>query len=192
MSEDEKRGLADLRKRLQERADELQSEVDLIMKAIAVIDEKLAGMSFKRANGLPATSVEPASVGPEPEAGEEHVPLAYKGRELGKVHLSGETLTIEPDPTLELTTATRPFEAFFVRKILEGMREADTVSVANKRLRPDQILSYDLEVEGPFIKKIVIKNVGGKERVRQIINAAGWTISTMVQNMRRQSGGKEE
>jgi hypothetical protein len=108
------------------------------------------------------------------------------------VHLSGETLTIEPDPTLELTTATRPFEAFFVRKILEGMREADTVSVANKRLRPDQILSYDLEVEGPFIKKIVIKNVGGKERVRQIINAAGWTISTMVQNMRRQSGGKEE
>lgn len=193
MSEDERRRLADLKKRLQERADELQSEEDLMKEAIAIIDDKLAGMSFKRASELPVTPSEPPEVvkmKPEPEVVEEHVPLTYKGMELGKLHLSRETMIIEPDSSLELTTATRPFEAFFIRKMLEGMREADTVSVANKKLRPDQILSYDLEVEGPFIRKIMIKNVGGRERVRQIINAAGWTISTMVQNMQKQGSGR--
>jgi len=192
MSEDESRSLADLKKRLQERADELQSEGDLLREAIAIIDDRLAGMSFKRASELPvAPSETPQAVRrtAEPEAIEEQVPLTYKGKEFGKVHLSGETMIIEPDSSLELTTATRPFEAFFIRKMLEGMREADTVSVANKKLRPDQILSYDLEVEGPFVRKIMIRNVGGRERVRQIINAAGWTVSTMVQNMQKQSGG---
>jgi len=193
MSEDESRSLANLKKRLQERADQLQSEGDLLREAIAIIDDRLAGMSFKRASELPVTPSEtPQAVRrrPEPGAIEEHMPLTYKGTELGKVHLSGETMIIEPESSLELTTATRPFETFFIRNILEGIREADTVSVANKKLRPDQILSYDLEVEGPFIRKIMIRNVGGRERVRRIINAAGWTISTMVQNMQKQSGGQ--
>jgi len=188
MSEEEKRGLADLKQRLQERVDQLQSEVNLIREAISVIDEKLAGVSFKRASELEAPQPAPPEVGEEKkqETGEETVPLTYKGTALGKVHLSGGTMVIEPDPSLELTAATRPFDAFFVRKIMEGMREADTLSVANKTLRPDQILSYDLEIEGPFIRRIVVKNVGGRDRVREVMNAAGWTFSTMVQNIRKQ------
>ena len=189
MSEEEKRGLADLKQRLQGRVDQLQAEVDLMREAISIIDEKLVGMSFKRADELGPPQAVPSETSREEkqvETGEETVPLTYKGTGLGKVHLAGNTMTIEPDPSLELTVATRPFDAFFVRKIMEGMREADTLSVANKMLRPDQILSYDLEVEGPFIKRIVIRNTGGRDRVREIMNAAGWTLSTMVQNTRKQ------
>jgi hypothetical protein len=189
MSEEEKRGLADLKQRLQGRVDQLQAEVDLMREAISIIDEKLVGISFKRADELGSPQAVPSEASGEKkqvETGEETVPLTYKGAGLGKVHLAGSTMTIEPDPSLELTAATRPFDAFFVRKIMEGMREADTLSVANKTLRPDQILSYDLEVEGPFIRRIVIRNVGGRDRVREIMNAAGWTFSTMVQNIRKQ------
>ncbi len=195
MSEEEKRGLADLKQRLQERVDQLQAEVDLMREAISVIDEKLVGMSFKRANELETPQPAPSEAGGEKkqvEIGEETVPLTYKGTGLGKVHLAGSTMTIEPDPSLELTAATRPFDAFFVRKIMEGMREADTLSVANKTLRPDQILSYDLEIEGPFIRRIVIRNVGGRDRVKEIMNAAGWTFSTMVQNIRKQGPSQQK
>jgi len=183
MSEEEKKALADLKKRLEERVEQLRSEAEILDEAILVIDEKLTGISFKRASEMVTPRVPQAAT----EVKEETMPLTYKGRTLGKIQSLGDTMMIEPDPSLELTTATRPFEAFFIRKIMEGMRESDTAAVANKTLRPDQILSYDLEVEGPFIRRIIIRNVGSRERFREIVNAAGWAFNTMVQNIERKS-----
>jgi len=193
MSEEENKGLAELKRRLQERVDQLQSEAGLLREAISVIDEKLAGTSFRRASDLAPPASAPLvtpGAGKEAEVREEQIPLTYKGRDLGKVSLASDQMIIEPDPAMELTSATRPFEAFFVRKMLEGIREADTVAVAKRAKRPDQILSYDLDVEGPFIRRIIIRNVGGRDRVKEIVNAAGWTFNTMMQNIESQRGAQ--
>lgn len=192
MSEEEKKALADLKKRLENKIGELQEEAGLLREASSLIDEKLAEVSFKKASEITESRIPTEGSQPQarPPLEKEALNIIYKGSNYGKVSVAGEVVTIEPDETLELSTSTRPFDAFFMNKVLEGMRQSDTQSVARGTLRPDQILSYDIQVDGPFLKKIVIRNFRDRTRLKEILNGIGWTIDTMLKNMRAASKGR--
>ncbi len=192
MSEEEKKALADLKKRLEDKIAELQEDASLLRQASSLVDEKLASVSFRKASEIAESKMpaEELQAQARPPLEKEALNIIYKGSNYGKVSVTGESVTIEPDMTLELSTSTRPFDAFFINKVLEGMRQSDTQSVARGILRPDQILSYDIQVEGPFLKKIVIRNFRDRTRLKEIVNGIGWTIDTMLKNLRASSRGR--
>ncbi len=186
MSEEERKALADLKKRLEDKVGELQEEAALLREAISLIDEKLAEVSFKKASEIPEArpTAEERGAQVKTTAEKEILNVIYKGKNYGRLLVAQDALTIEPDETLQLTTSIRPFDVFFINKILEGMRQSDTQLVAKGILRPDQILSYDIEVDGPFLKKIIVRNYRERSRLKEILNGIGWTIDTMLKNMK--------
>jgi hypothetical protein len=175
--EERKKALADLKRRLEEKVSELQNEVDLLKEAISIVDNELAKISF-------SSGVEILQSKPKVEQKEvETIPFSYKGKSYGTALISTNELTIELDPSLNLSPSVRPFEAFFINRLLEGMREADTQSASKGTIRPDQILSYEIVQDGPYIRKVIVKNFRERQRIREILNGLGWTVENMLRNI---------
>lgn len=175
--EERKKALADLKKRLEEKVNELQNEVSLLKEAISVVDNELAKLSFSSG----AEILQSKSKLEQKEA--EKIPFSYKGKNYGMAFVRTDELVIELDSSLNLSSSVRPFETFFINRLLEGMREADTQSASKGIIRPDQILSYEVVQEDSFIRRIIVKNFRERQRIREILNGLGWTIENMLKNI---------
>lgn len=177
--EEKKKALADLKRRLEEKVSELQKEANLLREAISIVDDELAKLSFSSGAEILQSKAKPE----QKEKEVEKIPFSYKGKSYGTAFVSTDELIIELDSSLNLSSSIRPFEAFFINRLLEGMREADTQSASKGVIRPDQILSYEIIQDGPYIRKIIVKNFRERQRVREILNGLGWTVENMLRNI---------
>ncbi|MBO3763017.1 MAG: hypothetical protein QXS21_04980 [Thermoproteota archaeon] len=176
--EERKKALADLKKRLEEKVSELQNEANLLKEAISIVDNELAKLSFSS-----GTEILQSKKLEQKEKEAEKIQFSYRGKSYGVAFVSTDELTIELDQSLNLSSSIRPFEAFFINRLLEGMREADTQNASKGAIRPDQILSYEVIQDGPYIRKIIVKNFRERQRIREILNGLGWTIENMLKNI---------
>ncbi|MCI4438757.1 hypothetical protein JHC27_02765 [archaeon] len=177
--EERKKALADLKKRLEDKVSELQKEANMLKEAISIVDDELAKLSFSSG----AEILQSKSKLEQKEKESEKIPFSYKGKSYGTAFVSADELVVELDSSLNLSSSVRPFEAFFINRLLEGMREADTQSASKGVIRPDQILSYEIIQDGPYIRKIVVRNFREKQRIREILNGLGWTVENMLRNI---------
>lgn len=193
MSEEEKKKLlAEMKRRLEEKILNLQSEIDLLRSVISIIDEQLAELSFSSGIEILESKKkeEKVTIEETKKLEGEVIPFVYKNKNYGKVIIKGNEMTIELDPSLNLNPSVRPFENFFINRVLEGMRDADTVNASKGIIRPDQIISYNIIDDGQFIRKIEIKNFRDRQRMRDILNGLGWTIENMLKNISARKTGQ--
>lgn len=188
--EEETKELADLKRYLEEKVEALELEASKIRALIQMVDEKLAGQSFKKAHEIPVSqqaAVRPAAA-PRVEEYEEGKPIeesemVYKGLRLGEVKVYKDYVRFKLDPSLRLQEQLKPFEAFLVNKVLEPMREKDLKRAADNLIRPDQVLSYNVERDGLYIDSLVVRNYGDRRRLNEIIGAVRWTFYSMAQKV---------
>lgn len=193
MSEDAK-SLAELKRYLEKRAEELENELRMIRVLIRLVDQSLSSQSFVRASELPAAPAAPQRPPEQPQpvtppASEAEVDLSSASQVIPVTARTGELLArmyVFPDKIVirmerPFHTTTSPFNAFFVRKVLEGFKRKSEDLVAQGALRPEEAFSYDIREEDGLLKEIIIRNYGGQEALREIRSTLRWTLNKMVQ-----------
>jgi len=189
--EEETRGLAELKKELENRIAELEKELELLRGCLKVVDEALAKSSFKPAIELitqptataqqaRATTPTPPKVGYEEE---QEVQIRSKyGELLATMYVGKKHVRIVPAQDKKFSVKTPPFASFFLDRVLNEMRRKDEKSAERGEKYPEEVLKYDIKtVDGDAIAEIFIDNVLDENRIREIKSAVRWTFERMYE-----------
>ena len=65
------------------------------------------------------------------------------------------------------------------------MKKRDNAEVENGKIQRESMIDYIINKNGPNIREIIIKNYRQKERVTEIINTAGWSLTRMLENINK-------
>ncbi len=195
-TDDDIKRLAMLREWLEKQITDREDELERLRSMLAVVDNMLKQVSFRPAVTLPKSTVE-EGMGREREAKEmeqikEKVEYkevrAMKSKDnvtLANAYISTDHVSIVPVSDVRLYSTTPPFQSFFINRIMKEMKNKDEERVKSMEITPEQILDYRVEQdESNMIKRIIIYNYREKERLNEIINAATWVFSRMLEKVR--------
>jgi len=65
------------------------------------------------------------------------------------------------------------------------MKKKDSTDAENGKIQRESIIDYIINKNGSDIREIIIKNYRQKERVNELINTAGWSLSRMLENINK-------
>jgi hypothetical protein len=188
--EEEIKKIAELREILEERIKRLEAELNGMRALLDFVNHLLIERSFKKAGEIARPQpAKPAEVAPSPAARKilRTVPLkTASGELLANMYVEEGQIRIVPASDKQFNVNTPPFTAFLVERIFAKMREKDEDLVQRGRLMPNEVFSYEIEMEGDIIRQIKIKNVD-PEREREIRSATRWTLEKMYDKMRGSS-----
>lgn len=186
-SSEKAKALAAIKEYIEQRLEELRSEIAILERLKAFVDEELAGLSFRRA----AEARSPARLGVEkaegvrappeqPPPGRVRVLRSKTGELLAKVVISGNEIRFIVDPRVNLPREARPFQSFLLRKVLEAMSRTDKERVEKGLIPPGHELEYEIVYEGDRVREIIVRNFREEYRLREIVNAVRWTLETVA------------
>lgn len=184
MSEEDVKKVASTKMWIEERIRALEKEVDALRETLIVLDSFLLQRGFK-----PAAEIQPEIVekvkeeAPKTEAiAEEVVSLKTKdGRIVATVYIAPNLITVVPASTIKLKTSTPPFTSYLIGKKLPQMVEADKDQIKGGALGEEELLSFSVEEDDGFIKKITVKNYRTRIRLKEILNLITWTFEKMLE-----------
>ncbi len=181
------KALAAIKEYIEQRLEELRSEIAILERLKAFVDEELAGLSFRRAAEarsparLGVEKAEGVRVPPEkPPPGRVRVLRSKTGELLAKVVISGNEIRFIVDPKINLPREARPFQSFLLRKVLEAMSRTDKERVEKGLIPPGHELEYEVVYEGDRVREIIVRNFREEYRLREIVNAVRWTLETVA------------
>jgi len=178
--------LADMKKELEKRVDELQKELDRTKLLLSLIDKALSEQSFIPASELQKQVTPQApvveAVAPQPSEKEETI-LSKDGSELAKMYVGENTVRVVPG--LKFDDGIPPFKSFLISRVLDGMKSKDIESGKKE----SEALFYEvIKDEVNNVKELIIRNVDtNNERVmRELRNSIKWTLERIKE---RKSAG---
>ena len=86
---------------------------------------------------------------------------------------------------MEINADTPPFKSFFIDRIIGEMKRKDSAEAENGKIQKESVIDYIINKNGSDIREIIIKNYRQKERVNEIINTAGWSLTRMLENIKK-------
>ncbi len=192
-SEQDIRKLLKIRADLEERAERLQVEIDDLNVAMAEIDKAIVGQGFRQPSAFqPMKAPEVKAEAPKPQeikaievVTDGSSIQAKDGTVLGKVQLTDDTIQFTPREGLTFTITTPPFQSFLLDRVLANMKTTDEARAATGEITPEQVLSYNVDVNGEAIKGLMVRNYGGERRLREIQSSLRWSLDKMYDKMRR-------
>jgi hypothetical protein len=199
-TESDIRKLLKMRADLEDRADQLQTEIDDLKVAMSEIDKTIVGQGFRQpsSGGFQAMKLpeaKPEEPSPqEAKSQEAKTPesvtdgssiQAKDGTNLGKVQLTDDTIVFTPREGLNFMISTPPFQSFLLDRVLANMKTTDEARAATGEITPEQVLSFTVEANGEVIRLLTIRNYGGERRLREIQSSLRWSFDKMYDKMRR-------
>ena len=187
--EEDVKKLVEIRTSLQERIGELEGQLDEWRTLLAILDQRLTRVSFKKAAIPEAAKVEPerplavpAEVGPEYER---IVPLkAGSGVLLAELQIGDELLRVVPADGIRLTSSIPPFESFLINRIFGEMIKNDEERIRNEEIPTGMKFAYEIrEAEDGTIEEIRINNYRTDRRLRELRNSLRWTLEKMYEKL---------
>lgn len=99
------------------------------------------------------------------------------GKLLGKVSVSGNTMSIVPEQDLKFSTQAPPFKSFFKGKIINRMETEDDQAIKEGTLSKAEKISVDIiNDDNDNIQNIIIQNFRKYDRMMDLINTITWTF----------------
>jgi len=175
VSSEELEKLAELRSKIEERLEELKEEENFYNDLLNVIDSILKKESFVKAVQMPIEGKK------EEETEVRDLKRPKDGQLLGQVFITKDKAVIKPNPELNLKADVAPFKSFLINKILEQMKQKDKEDVSGGLIEEEKTFDYSLEIKDGVIQQIVIRNYRTQTRLNEIIHAAIWTFSRMLE-----------
>ena len=182
-SEEQIKQIVDLRENMLQQVDKHQEGIEMLEKNITVLDEFLKGSSFTKASQLEIKDEIENNV--ESEQVKNSIPIkrGNDGEIIANAYVTPDQVSIILDEQIIINADTPPFKSFFLDRIVGEMKKKDSVEVENGKIQKESIIDYMINKNGADIREIIIKNYRQKERVNELINTAGWSLTRMLENI---------
>ncbi|MCX6655800.1 MAG: hypothetical protein NTY03_11890 [Candidatus Bathyarchaeota archaeon] len=193
-SESDIRKLLKMRADLEERTEQLQTEIEDLKLAMVEIDKAIVKQGFNQPSptfqAMKPTELkleehkQPVTVTPETITDGSSI-QAKDGTILGRVQVDDDKIVFTPREGLTFMTSTPPFQSFLLDRVLANMRTNDETRAATGEITLEQVLSYEVETDGETIRILTVHNYGGERRLREIQSSLRWSLDKMYDKMRR-------
>ena len=187
-SEKQVKDIVALKESLIEQIDKHQESIEMLEKNIIVLDLFLKDSSFTKASQLETKKVEIQNKTENTKKLEENsIPIkrVSDGKKIANEYVTPEQDSIILDDEIEISDDTPPFKSFFLDRIIGEMRKKDFAEAENGKIQKESIIDYIINKNGSDIREIIIKNYRQKERVNELINTAGWSLTRMLENVKK-------
>ncbi|MCA9827151.1 MAG: hypothetical protein KC444_01985 [Nitrosopumilus sp.] len=185
-SEEQVRDIVALKESLMDQIDRHHESIEMLEKNIIVLDLFLKGSSFTKASQLEIKENEVKIESIEKPV-ERSIPIkrANDGKIIANAFVTPDQVSILLDNEIEISAEIPPFKSFFLDRIIGEMKKKDVVEVENGKIQKESVIDYVINKNGINIREIIIKNYRQKERVSELINTAGWSLTRMLENINK-------
>ena len=183
-SEEQVKEIVALREDLMKQVDKHQEGIEMLEKNITVLDGFLKDSSFVKASKLD-TKIEPKEEKEISKQVENSIPIkrGNDGKIIANAYVTPEQVSIILDEQILINADTPPFKSFFLDRIIGEMKKKDFVEAENGKIQKESVIDYIINKNGSDIREIIIKNYREKQRVTELINTAGWSLTRMLENI---------
>lgn len=183
-SEEQIKEIVSWREDLVKQIDKHTQAIEILQNRLQVLDSMLKESSFTKASSL-GTSQKPSEE--KPIAGKKSIPITSgnEGKVIANAFVSPEQVEIILENDMKINPDIPPFKSFFLDRIIGEMKKKDFQEVENGKIKKESIIEYIINKNGTDIREIIIKNYRQKERVNELINTAGWSLTRMLENIKK-------
>ncbi|MCH2404637.1 MAG: hypothetical protein MK200_00330 [Nitrosopumilus sp.] len=188
-SEEQVKDIVTLKESLIEQIDKHQESIEMLEKNIIILDLFLKDSSFTKASQLGTTKK--AEIQNKPDTTkklvENSIPIkrVSDGKVIANAYVTPEQVSIVLGDEIEISVDTPPFKSFFLDRIIGEMKKKDIAEAEKGKIQKESIIDYIINKNGSDIREIIIKNYRQKERVNELINTAGWSLTRMLENINK-------
>ena len=185
-SEEQVKEIVALRENMLQQVDKHQEGIEMLEKNISVLDEFLKDSSFVKASKW-KTKIEP-EIEEKIEVSkplDDSIPIkrGNDGKIIANAYVTPDQVSIILDEQILINADTPPFKSFFLDRIIGEMKKKDFVEAENRKIQKESIIDYIINKNGADIREIIIKNYREKQRVTELINTVGWSLTRMLENI---------
>ena len=188
-SEEQIRDIVAMRDSLSKQIEKHQNAIESLEKNLTILDLVLKESSFTKASALSTTKTSESSKIPTVPTKSEEISIPITSGSDGKIianaYITPDQVSIVLEDNMEINADTPPFKSFFIDRIIGEMKKKDSVEAENGKIQKDSVIDYIINKNGSDIREIIIKNYRQKERVNEIINTAGWSLTRMLENIKK-------
>jgi len=188
-SEEQVKDIVALKESLIEQIDKHRESIEMLEKNIIILDLFLKDSSFTKASQLGTTKKVEIQNKTETtkKLVENSIPIkrVSDGKVIANAYVTPDQVSIVLDDEIEISVDTPPFKSFFLDRIIGEMKKKDVVEAENGKIQKESIIDYIINKNGSDIREIIIKNYRQKERVNELINTAGWSLTRMLENINK-------
>lgn len=187
-SEEQIRDTVSIRDNLIKQIEKHHKAIELLEKNITILDLVLKESSFTKASSLnTAKNQEPSKIHTVSKSEENLIPITSgsDGKVIANAYVTPDQVSIVLEDMLGINVDTPPFKSFFIDRIIGEMKRKDSAEAETGKIQKESIIDYIINKNGSDIREIIIKNYRQKERVNEIINTAGWSLTRMLENNKK-------
>ena len=182
-SEEQIKEIASWREDLVKQIEKHTKAIEILEKRLLVLNSILKESSFTKASFLDDPKPSENKITKENTS----IPITSgnDGKVIANAFVTPEQVEIILENNIGIAADIPPFKSFFIDRIIGEMKRKDTEDADKGKIEKDSIINYIINKNGPNIREIIIKNYKEKERVKEIINTAGWSFTRMLENIQK-------
>ncbi len=183
-SEGQIKEIASWREDLVKQIDKHAKSIEILENRLSVLDSMLKESSFTIASSMEKTKKSPEG---KTVVQKKSIPITSgnDGKIIANAFVTPEQVEIILENDMEIAADVPPFKSFFIDRIIGEMKRKDLLDAENGIIQKNSIIDYVINKNGSDIREIIIKNYKEKERVNEIINTAGWSLTRMLENIKK-------
>ena len=190
-SEEQIRDIVTLKEELVRKISDHQEAIDSLEKNLRILDTILKGSSFTKASqmvprkSVPDTVPEDVSEGALQDGAGQDDSIPIKrgngGELIARARVAPDRLTITIEDHVKVSKDTPPFRSFFMDRVIGDIRRKDEAMAKKGEVPAGSVIECSVESSKAGMRKIVIRNYGQSDRAGDLINAAEWSLTRMLE-----------
>jgi len=191
-SEEQVKEIVALRENMLQQVDKHQEGIEMLEKNIIILDGFLKDSSFVKASKLQTQNepeienrvqAEEPVENSKPEENSIPIKKGNDGKVIANAYVTADQVSIILEEQVLINADTPPFKSFFLDRIIGEMKKKDFVQAENGKIQKESVIDYIINKNGTDIREIIIKNYREKQRLTELINTAGWSLTRMLENI---------
>lgn len=180
-----------MRDNIVKQIDKHQNAIETLQKNLVILDSILKESSFTKASAIKQVKTSESSknipIEPTEKLEKSTIPITSgsDGKIIANAYITPDQVSIILAENMEINADTPPFKSFFIDRIIGEMKRKDSEEAENGKIQKESVINYIINKNGSDIREIIIKNYRQKERVNEIINTAGWSLTRMLEKIKK-------